>query len=181
MTDSEKLTAIRLNCEMKVSLGAQPDATRAILDIIGPPDLTGGEWTLWCQNILTARWSRGPSGSKAKIEEFAARGNDAVGKCDHLPLRFIACPRGADSESAASAALRAGVAAAQAEATQRLALLRAQHARLVAAARATIAASRDGYQMPLIFLEHELARHGQLPGRDQSVPQLLAAGGARFT
>lgn len=54
----------------------------------------------------------------------------------------------------------------------REALQRAEHADLLAAARATIAAG-DG-QDHLIFLRHELDRHGQLPDAGQTPAQILA-------
>ena len=55
-----------------------------------------------------------------------------------------------------------------------LALLRAEYARLLAAARATVAAARTGAPDPLVYVEAELARHGGLPPRGASVPVVLA-------
>ncbi len=57
---------------------------------------------------------------------------------------------------------------------QQLALLRAAHANLLAAARAALAAHRDGETDPWIYLEHELAEHAQLPGTGQRPAQLLS-------
>ncbi|NAS22504.1 hypothetical protein GT755_12505 [Herbidospora sp. NEAU-GS84] len=45
----------------------------------------------------------------------------------------------------------------------RLALLTAEHAGLLAAARAAVAGAQLGEADPLIYLRHELDRHGQLP------------------
>jgi hypothetical protein len=59
----------------------------------------------------------------------------------------------------------------------RLALLRAEYARLVAAARASITAARAGAPDPLVYLEAELARHGGLPPQDATVPAVLADAG----
>jgi hypothetical protein len=56
----------------------------------------------------------------------------------------------------------------------RLALLRAEYARLVTAARASIAAARAGVPDPLVYLEVELARHCGLPPDDATVPAVLA-------
>jgi hypothetical protein len=55
-----------------------------------------------------------------------------------------------------------------------LALLRADYARLLAAARATVAAAQAGTPDPLVYVEAELARHGGLPPRGASVPAVLA-------
>jgi hypothetical protein len=55
-----------------------------------------------------------------------------------------------------------------------LALARAQYADLLAAARATIAAQRDGEADPLIYLRDELNAHGQLLNRDMHAAELLA-------
>lgn len=55
-----------------------------------------------------------------------------------------------------------------------LALTRAEYANLLAAARATIAAYRDGEADPLWYLRDELSAHGQLPPPDMHVPELLA-------
>ncbi|WP_436764387.1 hypothetical protein [Streptosporangium sp. V21-05] len=46
---------------------------------------------------------------------------------------------------------------------QDLALLVAEHAELLAAARATVAAAQLGEVDPLVHLRHALAAHGQLP------------------
>jgi len=55
-----------------------------------------------------------------------------------------------------------------------LALTRAEYADLLAAARATIAAHRDGERDPLYYLHDELAAHGQLPPRHLHPAELLA-------
>jgi hypothetical protein len=55
-----------------------------------------------------------------------------------------------------------------------LALLRAEHARLLAAARAAVAAAREGVSDPLVYVEAELARHGGLPPQGASVLAVLA-------
>jgi hypothetical protein len=57
---------------------------------------------------------------------------------------------------------------------ERLALLRAEYAQLIAAARATVAAARAGASDPLVYVEAELARHGGLPPQGASVPTVLA-------
>jgi hypothetical protein len=54
------------------------------------------------------------------------------------------------------------------------ALTRAQHADLLAAARATLAAHRDGEADPLYYLHDELAAHGQLPPKHLHALELLA-------
>ncbi len=59
-------------------------------------------------------------------------------------------------------------------AEERLALLRAEYAQLIAAAHATVAAARAGASDPLVYVEAELARHGGLPPRGASVPTVLA-------
>jgi len=58
-----------------------------------------------------------------------------------------------------------------------LALTRAQHADLLAAARAAIAAERDGEDDPLYYLRDELGARGQLPRRWMGPPELLALAG----
>jgi hypothetical protein len=55
-----------------------------------------------------------------------------------------------------------------------LALARAQHANLLAAARATLAADRDGEADPLLYVRDELAEHGQLAARHLHPGRLLA-------
>lgn len=55
-----------------------------------------------------------------------------------------------------------------------LALTRAEHADLLAAARATIAAARDGEAEPLYYLHDELDARGQLPPRHLHPAELLA-------
>jgi hypothetical protein len=57
----------------------------------------------------------------------------------------------------------------------RLALTRADYAELLAAARAAIAADRDGLRDPLTFVRGVLADRGQLPPAGADVQQLLAA------
>jgi hypothetical protein len=53
---------------------------------------------------------------------------------------------------------------------------RAEHADLLAAARATVAAERDGEREPLWYLRDELAAHGQLPPKCLGALDLLALG-----
>lgn len=55
-----------------------------------------------------------------------------------------------------------------------LALSRAKYADLLAAARATLAADRDGESEPLLYLHDELEAHGQLPPRHLHALELLA-------
>jgi len=55
-----------------------------------------------------------------------------------------------------------------------LALGRAQYADLLAAARATVAAARDGEADPLYYIRDELAARGQLPPRHMHAAELLA-------
>jgi hypothetical protein len=55
-----------------------------------------------------------------------------------------------------------------------LALARARHHNLLAAARATIAAYRDGEADPLWYVRDELAISGQLPPNHLPAPDLLA-------
>lgn len=57
---------------------------------------------------------------------------------------------------------------------QRLALLRAEYARLVAAARASVAAAAAGQADPLVYVRAELARHGGLPPRGLTASAVLA-------
>jgi hypothetical protein len=49
----------------------------------------------------------------------------------------------------------------------REAILRSYYLELLTAARATMAAQAAGDPAPLTFLQHELAKHGQLPTEDQ--------------
>ena len=65
-----------------------------------------------------------------------------------------------------------GSAAGKAEA--RLALLRADYARLVTAARASVAAARTGAADPLVYVKAELARHCGLPPQETTVLAVLA-------
>ncbi|MGH3801762.1 MAG: hypothetical protein ACRDTD_16845 [Pseudonocardiaceae bacterium] len=51
-----------------------------------------------------------------------------------------------------------------------LASLRMHHANLLAAARATLTAARDGEANPLAYLVDELAAHGQLPPSETGSP-----------
>ncbi|MGH3783313.1 MAG: hypothetical protein ACRDRO_22520 [Pseudonocardiaceae bacterium] len=53
-----------------------------------------------------------------------------------------------------------------------LASLRMRHANLLAAARATLTAARDGEAHPLAYLVDELAAHGQLPPAEAGSPIL---------
>lgn len=54
------------------------------------------------------------------------------------------------------------------------ALLLAEHAELLAAARAAVAAADLGETDPLVHVRHALAAHGQLPAPGTSPAQLLA-------
>jgi hypothetical protein len=67
-----------------------------------------------------------------------------------------------------------GVHPTSAKDTPALALLRAEHARLLAAARAAAAAAREGAPDPLVYVEVELARPGGLPPQGASVLAILA-------
>jgi hypothetical protein len=58
-----------------------------------------------------------------------------------------------------------------------LALTRARHADLLAAARATLAAYRDGEADPLWYLRDELTAHGQQPPPGLHAAELLAQAG----
>ena len=60
-----------------------------------------------------------------------------------------------------------------------LSLTRAEYADLLAAARATLAAHRDGEHDPLYYLRDELAAHGQLPPKHLHPAELLAQAGIR--
>ncbi|WP_214417065.1 hypothetical protein [Sphaerisporangium fuscum] len=60
----------------------------------------------------------------------------------------------------------------------RLLLLQVEHAALVAAARAAVAAAEQGQADPLVFLRAELGRHGQLPPAGASPVELLAVAAA---
>jgi hypothetical protein len=60
------------------------------------------------------------------------------------------------------------------KAKDQLARLCSIHANLLAAARAAIAAHRDGEPNPWSYLEYELADHAQLPEAGRHAPQLLA-------
>lgn len=55
-----------------------------------------------------------------------------------------------------------------------LALVRTMHANLLAAARATIAATRDGEADPMYYLRDELDAHDQLPPDHLHAAELLA-------
>jgi hypothetical protein len=55
-----------------------------------------------------------------------------------------------------------------------LALLRAQYAQMITAARASVTARRAGTADPLAYIEAELARHGGLPPGSATVPAVLA-------
>lgn len=55
-----------------------------------------------------------------------------------------------------------------------LALVRTMHANLLAAARATIAATRDGEADPMYYLREELDAHDQLPPDHLCAVELLA-------
>jgi hypothetical protein len=55
-----------------------------------------------------------------------------------------------------------------------VALLRMTHANLLAAARATLTATRDGEEDPLFYLIDELNAHNQLPPNDLPATELFA-------
>ncbi|MET8145683.1 hypothetical protein ABZU32_35730 [Sphaerisporangium sp. NPDC005288] len=57
---------------------------------------------------------------------------------------------------------------------ERLVLLAAEHAALLAAARAGVAAAELGHPDPLAFIRHELAERGQLPPAGARPVELLA-------
>jgi hypothetical protein len=59
-----------------------------------------------------------------------------------------------------------------------LALTRAQHADLLAAARATVAAARDGEADPIYYIRDELSAREQLPPRHLHAVELLALAAA---
>ncbi|MBB4918098.1 hypothetical protein [Streptosporangium saharense] len=59
------------------------------------------------------------------------------------------------------------------DAQAREAMLRAQHLRLLTAARAAAAAEAAGSANPLSFITEELARQGQLPATEVEVDQIL--------
>lgn len=59
---------------------------------------------------------------------------------------------------------------------QELAFLRAEDAELLAYARATVAAARDGWPDPVAILAGLLEERGQMPGPDQHPTGLLAMG-----
>jgi hypothetical protein len=69
---------------------------------------------------------------------------------------------------------RSASAAGREPAALALALLRAEYARLAAAARASVTAARAGAANPLVYVEAELARHGGLPPADATVLAVLA-------
>lgn len=72
------------------------------------------------------------------------------------------------------AASLARVVADDERARDQLALLRAEHAALLAAARAAVAAQRAGHADPLAFVRGVLAGRGQLPADGVAPAQLLA-------
>ncbi|MEV5414181.1 hypothetical protein AB0K60_35770 [Thermopolyspora sp. NPDC052614] len=57
---------------------------------------------------------------------------------------------------------------------RREALLRSHYLRLLTAARASVAAERNGDPDPLVFLKHELGRRGQLPAEGEQAHRVLA-------
>jgi hypothetical protein len=65
--------------------------------------------------------------------------------------------------------------AAHAQTRNRLALLRADHARLLAATRATLAADWDGEPDPVMYVRGLLQDTGQAPARGMHAPGVLAA------
>jgi len=81
-------------------------------------------------------------------------------------LSGSAAPRGNPRER--------GGAAGGGPGAQQLALLRAEHSQLLAAARAAVAAGRDGCPDPLALIRGVLAARGQLPPDGMGPQQLLA-------
>ena len=73
------------------------------------------------------------------------------------------------------AASLADVLADGERARHQLALMRAEYGALLAAARAAVAAERDGEPDPLAHVRGVLAERGQLPAEDMHPRQLLAA------
>jgi hypothetical protein len=69
--------------------------------------------------------------------------------------------------------------AAQAELA--LALLKARHAKLVAAARASVTAARAGAADPLVYVRAELSRYDGLPPLDSTVPAVLGDASTAMT
>jgi hypothetical protein len=67
-----------------------------------------------------------------------------------------------------------GTAGTAGTAEDKLALLRAEYARLAAAARASVAAFWAGAANPLAYVEAELIRHRGLPSRGSAVMVVLA-------
>lgn len=61
------------------------------------------------------------------------------------------------------------------DATSMLALSRAEYAQLLAAARASVAAEREGHRDPLVYVRAILTDRGQIPPIGAHVPALLAA------
>jgi len=76
-----------------------------------------------------------------------------------------------------AAAMSLDAAAELAQMRQRLALLRAEHRELLASARASVAAARDGLADPLAFVRLALADRGQLPPAGMSPAAALAHAG----
>jgi hypothetical protein len=85
----------------------------------------------------------------------------------------LAGPRTAEVMCRASGWLPEAVAEAE-QARSLLALLRAEYARLAAAARAAVTAAAAGEADPLVYVRAELARHGGLPPSGATAPAVLA-------
>ena len=62
-----------------------------------------------------------------------------------------------------------------------LALLKARHAKLVAAARASVTAARAGAADPLVYVRAELSRYDGLPPLDSTVPAVLGDASTAMT
>jgi hypothetical protein len=89
--------------------------------------------------------------------------------------------RSAASAASAARAARAAEAAGMAQTELALALLKAEYARLVAAARASVTAARAGAADPLVYVMAELSRHSGLPPLGSTVPAVLADAGTAMT
>lgn len=75
----------------------------------------------------------------------------------------------------------AAMAARTARAELALALLKAEYAKLVAAARASVTASRAGTADPLVYVRAELSRYDGLPPLDSTVSAVLADANTAMT
>ncbi len=81
----------------------------------------------------------------------------------------------------AAKAANAAEAAGAAQTELALALLKAEYARLVAAARASVTAARAGAADPLVYVMAELSRHSGLPSLGSTVPAVLADASTAMT